>query len=241
MLDVRDLSVDYGPLHAVREVSIHVSESEIVCLVGPNGAGKSTTTLALSGVLPLASGSVELEGKRLTGLSPEDIVRRGLSLVPEGRHIFSDLTVRENLILAAGVRGDSKAFGRDLEYVSKVFPILGERPNQKAGTLSGGEQQQLAIARALLTSPRLLVMDEPALGLAPLIVQQLYEVLSHLRRGGLTMLIVEQSMERAVQVADRIYVMNSGNVVLSGRSEEIPVSDLKKAYFGVKSEPGDVQ
>lgn len=241
MLDVRDLSVDYGPLHAVREVSIHVSESEIVCLVGPNGAGKSTTTLALSGVLPLASGSVELEGKRLTGLSPEEIVRRGLSLVPEGRHIFSDLTVRENLILARGVRGDSKAFGRDLEYVSKVFPILGERQNQRAGTLSGGEQQQLAIARALLTSPRLLVMDEPALGLAPLIVQQLYEVLSHLRRGGLTMLIVEQSMERALQVADRIYVMNSGNVVLSGRSEEIPVSDLKKAYFGVKSEPEDVQ
>jgi len=241
VLDVRDLSVDYGPLHAVRKVSIHVSESEIVCLVGPNGAGKSTTTLALSGVLPLASGSVELEGKKLTGLSPEEIVRRGLSLVPEGRHIFSDLTVRENLILAAGVRGDSKAFGRDLEYVSKVFPILGERQNQKAGTLSGGEQQQLAIARALLTSPRLLVMDEPALGLAPLIVQQLYQVLLDLRRGGLTMLIVEQSMERALQVADRIYVMNSGNVVLSGRSEEIPVSDLKKAYFGVKSETEDVQ
>ena len=241
MLDVRELSVDYGPLHAVRGVDIHVSAGEIVCLVGPNGAGKSTTMLALAGVLPLASGSVELEGTSLSGLSPEEIVRRGLSLVLEGRHIFSDLTVRENLSLAAGVRGDSKAFGRDLEHVCKVFPFLEERRNQKGGTLSGGEQQQLAIARALLTSPRLLVMDEPALGLAPVIVQQLYEVLLNLRGEGLTMLIVEQSMERAVQVADRLYVMGSGRIVLSGRSEEIAASDLKKAYFGVKSELGDVQ
>ena len=219
MLDVRELSVDYGPLHAVRGVTIHVSAGEIVCLVGPNGAEKSTTTLALAGVLPLASGSVELEGTRLSGLSPEEIVRRGLSLVLEGRHIFSDLTVRENLSLAAGVRGDSKAFGRDLEHVCKVFPFLEERRNQKGGTLSGGEQQPLASARALLTSPRLLVMDEPALGLAPVIVQQLYEVLLNLRGEGLTMLIVEQSMERAVQVADRLYVMGSGRIVLSGRSE----------------------
>jgi len=241
VLDVRDLSVDYGLLHAVRGVNIHVSASEIVCLVGPNGAGKSTTALALAGVLPLASGSVELEGTRLSGLSPEEIVRRGLSLVPEGRHIFSDLTVRENLSLAAGVRGDSNAFGRDLEHICKVFPFLEERRNQRGGTLSGGEQQQLAIARALLTGPRLLVMDEPALGLAPVIVQQLYEVLLNLRREGVTMLIVEQSMERAMQVADRLYVMASGRVVLSGRSEEITVSDMKEAYFGVKSEPEDVQ
>jgi len=241
VLDVRDLSVNYGPLRAVQEVNIHVSASEVVCIVGPNGAGKSTTTLALSSVLPLASGSVELEGTRLTGLSPEEVVRRGLSLVPEGRHIFNDLTVRENMILAAGVRGDSKAFGLELKRVCEVFPILGERRNQRAGTLSGGEQQQLAIARALLTSPRLLVMDEPALGLAPVIIQQLYEVLLDLRSGGLTMLIVEQSMERALQVSDRLYVMNSGRVVLSGRSEEMTLGDLKKAYFGVKSEPEDVQ
>jgi branched-chain amino acid transport system ATP-binding protein len=241
VLDVCDLSIDYGPLRAVREVTIHVLASEIVCLVGPNGAGKSTTTLALAGVLPITSGYVELEGTRLSGLSPEEIVQRGLSLVPEGRHIFSDLTVRENLSLAAGVRGDSKAFGRDLEHICKVFPFLEERRNQRGGTLSGGEQQQLAIARALLTSPRLLVMDEPALGLAPVVVQQLYKVLLDLRREGVTMLIVEQSMERAMQVADRLYVMRSGRVVLSGRSEEISASDMKRAYFGVKSERGDIQ
>jgi len=241
LLDVHDLSVNYGPLCAVQGVSIRVLASEVVCLVGPNGAGKSTITLAMSGVLPVASGSVELEGKRLTGLSPEEVVRRGLSLVPEGRHVFNDLTVRENLILAAGVRCDSKAFGSELRRVCEVFPILEERRNQRAGTLSGGEQQQLAIARALLTNPRLLVMDEPALGLAPVIIQQLYEVLLDLRHGGLTMLIVEQSMERALQVADRLYVMNCGRIVLSGHSAEMTLDDLKKAYFGVKSKAEDLQ
>jgi branched-chain amino acid transport system ATP-binding protein len=239
-LDVRDLSVHYGPLHAAQGVTIKVAAGEMVCLVGPNGVGKSTTTLAIAGVLPVSSGSVELDGTRLKGLPPEEVVRHGLSLVPEGRHIFADLTVRENLLLPAGVRKDSKAFRRDLEYVFGTFPFLKERQNQTGGTLSGGEQQQLAIARALLTHPRLLVMDEPALGLAPVIVQQLYEVLSGLRQDGLTMLIVEQSSERALEVADRLYVMRSGRIVLSGRSEEIAASGgMEEAYFGVGSEDGD--
>ena len=242
MLDVRDLSVHYGPLHAVRGVTIHVPAGEIVCLVGPNGVGKSTTTLALAGVLPLSSGSVELDGTKLSGLPPEEVVREGLSLVPEGRHIFDDLTVRENLMLPAGVRSDAKAFGRDLQYVFKTFPILEERQSQTGGTLSGGEQQQLAIARALLARPRLLVMDEPALGLAPVIVQQLYEVLSGLRRDGLTMLIVEQSTERAMNVSDRMYVMRSGRIVLSGRTDEIGASGgMEEAYFGVVAEDGGAQ
>jgi len=162
VLDVRELSVDYGPLHAVRGVDIHVSAGEIVCLVGPNGAGKSTTMLALAGVLPLASGSVELEGTRLSGFSPEEIVRRGLSLVLEGRHIFSDLTVRENLSLAAGVRGDSKAFGRDLEHVCKVFPFLEERRNQRGErSPAASNNSSLSLGRCLRVHVFLSWMNPP--------------------------------------------------------------------------------
>ena len=235
MFEVIDLSVHYGPLHAVRGVSLQVAQKEIVCLVGPNGVGKSTTILALAGALPLSAGSIMLHGKTISGLPPEKVVRYGLSLVPEGRHIFSDLTVRENLILPSGIRKDKEAFKRDLEYVYDLFPILDKRRNQSAGTLSGGEQQQLAIGRALLTSPRLLVIDEPALGLAPLIIDQVYKALLDLRRDGVTMLIVEQSTDRALEMADRLYFMQSGLIVLSGRSDDLKAKGgIEDTYFGGK-------
>ena len=233
LLEVEDLCVHYGRVLAVRSVSLSVAEGEIVSIVGPNGAGKSSTLLAIAGTLALTSGSVRLDAEPIDGSTPEAIARKGICLVPEGRHIFAGLTVEENLRLGTIIRRDGDAVGRDMEQVLDQFPILAARLKSSAGTLSGGEQQQLAIARAYLMRPRLMMLDEPSLGLAPMIVDLVYEVLTALRREGMTLLIVEQSGTRALDVSDRVYVLRTGSVELSGPSQDLRnTPELEEAYFG---------
>ena len=233
LLRVSDLHVRYGEITAVRGVSLDVEEREIVCIVGPNGAGKSSTLLAIAGGLQQAEGVVELNGSPLLGRPPETLARLGLSLVPEGRHVFGTLTVEENLRLGTKMRRDRGAIERDVERIYGQFPILKERRRAPAGKLSGGEQQQLVIARALMTGPQIVLLDEPSLGLAPQMVDTVYDILWELREQGVTMLGGEQSVERAFDVADRIYVMRTGQIELSGTSEELEDhEDLHQAYFG---------
>jgi branched-chain amino acid transport system ATP-binding protein len=231
VLRVEELSVRYRGVPAVRDVSLSVDEGEIVSLVGPNGAGKTSTLNAIFGLVRASGGSVEFEGTSLLGLPPERIVRRGLALVPEGRHIFSSLTVAENLRLGAVTRG--KPAPGELDEVLDRFDVLRRLNDAPAGNLSGGEQQQLAIARALLSKPRLLLLDEPSLGLAPLVVDRVFEVLAELRDQGVTVLLVEQNASRAVELADRSYVLRSGSVAASGpRDELLATVDFAEAYLG---------
>ena len=233
MLAVSDLEVRYGRLAAVRGIDLEVAAGEIVCMVGPNGAGKSTTLLTIAGELAPHAGAILFEGRPLTALATEKVVRRGVSLVPEGRRIFGRLTVDENLRLATFIRRDARAAAADLERILERFPLLGERLNAPAGRLSGGEQQILAICRALLARPKLMLVDEPALGLAPLMVDTVYETLTGLREEGMTLLLVEQSLERALAVADRLYVLRDGRVRLSGAGAELAAGErLEAAYFG---------
>ena len=233
LLRVNDLHVRYGEITAVRGISLDVEEREIVCIVGPNGAGKSSTLLAIAGGLQQAEGVVELNGSSLLGRPPENLARLGISLVPEGRHVFGTLTVEENLRLGTKIRKDRGSIEQDIERIFGQFPILKERRKAPAGKLSGGEQQQLVIARALMTGPQIVLLDEPSLGLAPQMVDTVYDILWELREQGVTMLVVEQSVERAFDVADRIYVMRTGLIELSGTSEELEDhDDLHQAYFG---------
>ena len=231
MLEVSDLWFSYRRVPALRGISFDVRESEVLALVGPNGAGKSTTMKVVSGLLSADQGTVHLDGRDINRQSPEQIARLGVSLVPEGRHVFTRLSVRENLELGTVMgRADLDHWDGVLEY----FPFLRGRLDTPAGKLSGGEQQQLVIARALLTRPRLLLLDEPSLGLGPKIVDLIYDILATLRASGLTLLIVEQSLDRVLDVADRIYVMRSGEIVLSGRSTDLKESvGLRQAYFGI--------
>ncbi|WP_416899125.1 MAG: ABC transporter ATP-binding protein [Minwuia sp.] len=218
MLEVTDLHVQYGRLVALRGVSISVKEGEIACIVGPNGAGKSTTLLSISSVLQPTEGTITFDGQTVNGMRAEDVARMGISQVPEGRHIFTSLSVEENLQVGAAVRKDKGAIRKDMNRIFETFPILGERRNQPAGKLSGGEQQMLAIGRALMTNPRFMTIDEPSLGLAPKIVDRVYEVVTELReKQGLTLLIVEQSSERALKAADTLYVLRNGAIQLGGR------------------------
>ena len=236
MLAVGNLHVSYGSIVALRGVSLQVGEGEIVAVIGPNGAGKSTLLLTVAGIVRARQGSIEFAGGSVTGAAPERLVSSGLSLVPEGRHIFGSLTVAENIALGATTRSNRVAIAADTERVLDLFPVLRERLRQRAGKLSGGEQQMLAIARALLAKPRLLLLDEPSLGLAPLVVKQVYDAIEDLRRGGVTILIVEQSVGRALKVADRTYVLNSGAVTISGRSAELQgTAAFDTAYFGAMS------
>ena len=236
MLAVGNLHVSYGSIIALRGVSLQVAEGEIVAVIGPNGAGKSTLLLTIAGIVRAKQGSIEFAGGSVTGAAPERLVAAGLSLVPEGRHIFGSLTVAENIALGATTRSDRAAMAADTERVLDLFPVLRERLRQRAGKLSGGEQQMLAIARALLAKPRLLLLDEPSLGLAPLVVKQVYDAIEELRRSGVTILIVEQSVGRALKVADRTYVLNSGAVTISGRSAELQgTAAFDTAYFGAMS------
>ena len=233
MLAVSDLEVRYGRLSAVRGIDLEVAAGEIVCMVGPNGAGKSTTLLTIAGELSPHAGSILFEGRPLTALATENAVRRGVSLVPEGRRIFGRLTVDENLRLATFIRRDVRAAAVDLERMLERFPLLGKRLNAPAGRLSGGEQQILAICRALLTRPKLMLVDEPGLGLAPMMVDTVYEMLTGLRDEGMTLLLVEQSLERALAIADRLYVLRDGRVRLTGAVAELTTADrLEAAYFG---------
>jgi branched-chain amino acid transport system ATP-binding protein len=241
MLKVSDLHVSYGNVAALRGVSIEVQAGEIVAVIGPNGAGKSTLLLTIAGVVKPARGAVALEDNSILGIAPERLVTRGLSLVPEGRHIFASMTVAENIRLGGTGRQDKPAIGQDRDRVLAMFPILQQRLQQKAGQLSGGEQQMLAIARAIMARPRLLLIDEPSLGLAPLIVNQVYEAVSALRDGGVTVLVVEQNVHRALAVADRTYVMNSGSVTMAGRSSELKTAEgFQEAYFGFRAAKGVV-
>jgi branched-chain amino acid transport system ATP-binding protein len=234
MLEVADIHVHYGRLAAVRGVSLTVAAGEIVCLVGPNGAGKSTTLLTIAGVLTPTQGTVTFDGSVVTGLPAEAVARRGLSMVPEGRRVFSSLTVEENLRIGTYGRGDRAAVERDLARIYDEFPILAGRRSMRAAKLSGGEQQQLAIGRALLTGAKLLLVDEPSLGLAPMMVERVYDILRDVReKRGVTLLIVEESTERAVDVADRVYVLRRGLIELEGTSGELADGErLHEAYFG---------
>ena len=234
MLRVDDLRVTYGRVPALHGISLHIDEGETVALVGPNGAGKTTTLAAVFGLVEIEHGSIEFEGESLIGARPEQILRKGLALVPEGRHIFGSLTVAENLELGTTARRDRRAAAEDLERMLERFPVLRTYYRTTAGTLSGGEQQQLAIARALLSRPRLLLLDEPSLGLAPVIIDVLFESLEELRREGVTILLVEQAAARAVEFADRSYIRRTGRVAHSGtRDELLRMEDFESAYLGV--------
>ncbi|CAN7665940.1 ABC transporter ATP-binding protein [Pararhizobium sp. LjRoot255] len=238
MLEVQQIVAGYGRLTALKGIDITVRKGEIVFVVGPNGAGKSTLLKAVSGLISPTSGDISFLGKSVVGNSPEHICRSGLALIPEGRHIFKTLTVQENLLVGSLVRRNSSEVRADMELVLDTFPILRDRLNGIAGHLSGGEQQQLAIARAILQRPSLLMIDEPSLGLAPLVIDQVYESLRHLNKNGLTLLIVEQSTRRMMELANRIYVVRNGNVVLEATPDNLlDERDLDAAYFGFASQP----
>jgi branched-chain amino acid transport system ATP-binding protein len=233
MLAIENLGVRYGPLAAVRGVSLRVAAGDIFAIVGPNGAGKTSLMHAVAGIVAPAAGRIRLDGADIAGWPSERIATRGLALVPEGRGIFTTLSVAENLRLGATLRGGDPAVSDDLRRMGELFPVLRERADQPAGRLSGGEQQQLAIARALMAKPRLLLLDEPSLGLAPLVIELVYATIGRLRAEGLTILVVEESAERALAAADRIAVMRNGAVVLSESAAALRGSNaLETAYFG---------
>ncbi len=233
MLTIKSVQAGYGRLPVLKGVSLHVRPGEVVTLIGGNGAGKSTTLRTISGLLTARQGSVEFEGRDLTRLSPERIVALGLALVPEGRRVFRTLSVTANLELGAYHRPDQGEVRRDLEELRERFPILKERARQAAGTLSGGEQQILAIGRALMARPRLLMLDEPSMGLAPRMVSQVYEILAELKNRGTTILLVEQNARAALKVADRGYVLETGRIILDGSAADLREDpEVQRAYLG---------
>jgi branched-chain amino acid transport system ATP-binding protein len=234
MLEVVDLEVRYGAIRAVRGISLRVAKGELVALLGANGAGKSSALMCIAGALRAANGSIRLGGEDVTSASPEAMVRRGVATVPETRDVFPDLTVAENLRLGAYIkRHDRGALAEQQERMFGLFPRLAERSSQPAGTLSGGEQQMLVIARAMMSQPTILLLDEPSLGLAPTIVDQIFEMIEALRRSGLTVLLVEQNAAKALGAADRAYVMRLGRVVAEGSAAEISATtDLHSLYLG---------
>ncbi|NLK08281.1 MAG: ABC transporter ATP-binding protein [Firmicutes bacterium] len=233
MLKVEGLNVFYGGIHALKGVSFHVKAGEIVTLIGANGAGKSTSLKAVSGLVKSESGSIQYNGKDILGDAAHKIVRLGLSQVPEGRRIFADMSVTENLSLGAYQRRDTAGIKADLEWVYELFPRLKERRQQMAGTLSGGEQQMLAIGRGLMAHPKLLLLDEPSMGLAPLLVSEIFEIIKEINATGVTILVVEQNAHMALQVAHSAYVMETGRIVLSGPADEIARNaKVRAAYLG---------
>jgi branched-chain amino acid transport system ATP-binding protein len=232
MLEVRDLHVYYGEIHALKGISFTVRQGEIVTLLGNNGAGKTTTLRTLSGLLAARGGDVQLEGTSLLGVAPHDVVRKGITHVPEGRRIFNRLTVVENLEMGAYTRGDAD-IDQDMEHVFTAFPRLKERRAQIAGTLSGGEQQMLAIGRALMARPRLLLLDEPSMGLAPVLVEQIFETVLTINRQGVTILLVEQNAAMALSIAERGYVLETGRLALEGAARELADNpEVRRAYLG---------
>lgn len=237
MLSVENISVSYGPIRAIRDIRLSVSSGEIVALLGSNGAGKSTTLKALMGLHPVSSGRIIFEDQVISGMATDQIVRRGMTLTPEGRKVFAGLTIDENLRLGSAARKDRADIAKTRAEVLGLFPILGERLHQFAGTLSGGEQQQLAIARSLMSTPRLLLLDEPSLGLAPQIVDQIFDLIADLRQGGLTILLVEQNAEMALEIADRGYIYSNGKIELTGTGAELGASDdVANTYLGIEND-----
>ena len=232
ILKVENINVYYGAIHAIKGVSFHVDEGEIVTLIGANGAGKSTTLQTISGLLRSRTGSIEFCGENISKLPPHKLVEKGLAQVPEGRRIFLQMSVQENLDMGAYTQSGA-GVGEDIERVFEQFPRLKERRRQIAGTLSGGEQQMLAIGRALMSRPKLLMLDEPSMGLAPILVEQIFEIIQSLHKSGTTILLVEQNAQMALSVADRAYVMETGAISLSGTGRELAESDqVKKADLG---------
>ena len=233
MLEIKNLSVYYGGIHALQGIDLEIPDKKIVTLIGANGAGKSTTLRAIAGLVKPSSGEVLLQGSVISGRPTLEIVQKGVALVPEGRRIFSNLSVEENLLLGAYSRTDKKAVIADLEHVYELFPRLKERRAQKGGTLSGGEQQMLAIGRSLMARPGLIMLDEPSMGLAPIIVKHIFEIIIQLRSRGNTILLVEQNAKAALGIADRGYVMETGSIVLEGTARELLDNhDVRRAYLG---------
>ena len=232
MLDVKDINVYYGAIHAVRNVSLTVNAGEIVSIIGANGAGKSTILKTLVGLLKSKTGDILFEGQSITKLSPAAVVRQGIALVPEGRRIFPRMSVEDNLLLGAYARKDKEVF-RDINRIYEMFPRLAERKKQNAGTLSGGEQQMLATGRGMMSRPKLLLLDEPSMGLAPLLVHQIFETILDINEQGTTILLVEQNAHMALSIADRGYVLETGAVVLAGQADELIDNDeVRCAYLG---------
>ena len=234
MLRVSDLNVFYGSIHAIKDISFHVDEGEIVTLIGANGAGKTTTMHAISGLLKPKSGTIDFLGSRISQMEAHKIIRLGLAQVPEGRRVFSHLTVQENLSMGAFTRKDgASAIAQDLEMVFDRLPRLKERRKQQAGTLSGGEQQMLAIGRALMCKPKMLLLDEPSMGLAPILVEQIFKIIEDVNKDGVTVLLVEQNAKMALEIADRAYVLETGTVKMEGPADELANNiEVRKAYLG---------
>ena len=234
MLELNRINTFYGKIQALRDVSLKVEDGEIVTPIGANGSGKSTTLMSICGVIHPRNGEILFDGKPIQQLPAPEIVKRGISQVPEGRLIFPELTVRENLDLGAFLRTDKKGIADDMEYVFQLFPILRERVSQTGGTLSGGEQQMLALGRALMARPRLLLLDEPSLGLAPIIIQQIFKIIQKVNEDGTTVFLVEQNANQALHIANRGYVMENGVVVMEGKAQELLSSEkVRKAYLGM--------
>jgi branched-chain amino acid transport system ATP-binding protein len=233
LLEVSDVRTFYGNIEALKGVSLTVEEGEVVTLIGSNGAGKSTTLRSISGLTPPREGSIKFEGTEIGEVPPQEIVQRGISLSPEGRHVFPRMTVRENLDLGAYLRKDREGIENDRERVYALFPRLKERERQKGGTMSGGEQQMLAIGRALMANPRLLLLDEPSMGIAPILVERIYETIAEINRQGTTILLVEQNANYALEVSKRGYVLETGKVALEDESSSLRTNpDVQKAYLG---------
>lgn len=233
MLEVKDINVYYGAIHAIKGISLFVDEGEIVTLIGANGAGKSTTLRTISGLLKPKTGEIKFLGNNIAGMPAHKIVREGISQVPEGRRIFAEMTVLENLELGAFTRNDKDEIQADMKMVFGRFPRLEERRLQLAGTLSGGEQQMLAMGRALMSRPKLLLMDEPSMGLAPLLIKEIFNIIVDINKTGTTVLLVEQNANMALSIANRAYVLETGRITISGDAKELAASeDIRKAYLG---------
>jgi branched-chain amino acid transport system ATP-binding protein len=233
MLKIEDINVYYGNIQALKGISLSINEGEIVTLIGANGAGKSTMLKSISGLLKPKQGKIIFEGQSIGGKAAQSIVKMGISHVPEGRRVFANMSVEENLQLGAYLRKDKAGIKQDMEKVYELFPRLLERLKQQSGTLSGGEQQMLAMGRALMAKPRLLLLDEPSMGLAPLLVKQIFNIIEEINKTGTTILLVEQNANLALSIADRAYVVETGRIVLSGKSEELTASEeIKNAYLG---------
>ena len=233
LLEIKDLCVYYGVIQALKGISFEVNEGEVIALIGANGAGKTTTLHTLTGILPAKSGSIQFNGVELTKTPAHKIVRMGIAHVPEGRRIFQNLTVLDNLRLGAFTRKDKDGIAADLSKIYERFPRLEERKTQIAGTLSGGEQQMLAMGRALMSKPRIIVMDEPSMGLSPIFVSEIFDIIESIRKDGMTVLLVEQNAKKALAIADRAYVLETGKITLSGKASDLLNDEkVRKAYLG---------
>ena len=233
MLEIRNLNVHYGGIHALRGINLEVDDGKIISLIGANGAGKSTTLKSVMGLVPKSAGSVVWNGKDITRLETKEIVKAGIALCPEGRKVFPDLTVAENLTIGAYLRKDKEEIKKDRDWVYELFPRMKEREWQLAGTLSGGEQQMLAVGRALMTKPKLLMLDEPSLGLAPLVIKDIFSIIRQIKEAGVNVLLIEQNAKVALEISDFAYVMETGTITMSGPGRELLSDDrVKKAYLG---------